>query len=72
MGRRGRRHKQMLDDFKEKTRYWKLQEEALDRTLWRIHLGRGYGSVVRQTTRCINEHTLLELYFTSEMSITLK
>jgi hypothetical protein len=34
-GRRGRRRKQLLDDLKENKRYWKLKEEALDRTLWR-------------------------------------
>jgi hypothetical protein len=28
-GRRGRRSKQLLDDIKEKRRYWKLKEEAL-------------------------------------------
>jgi hypothetical protein len=49
-GRRGRRHKQLLDDLKEKRRYWKLKEESLDRTLWRTRLGRDYGPVVRQTT----------------------
>jgi hypothetical protein len=32
-GRRGRRRKQLLDDLKEKRRYWKLKEEALVRTL---------------------------------------
>jgi hypothetical protein len=48
-GRRGRRRKQLLDDLKEKRRYWKLKEEALDRTLWRNRFGRGYGPVVRQT-----------------------
>jgi hypothetical protein len=32
-GRRGRRRKQLLDDLKETRRYWKLKEEALDRTL---------------------------------------
>jgi hypothetical protein len=32
-GRRGRRCKQLLDDLKDKRRYWKLKEEALDRTL---------------------------------------
>jgi hypothetical protein len=31
-GRRGRRRKQILDDLKEKIGYWKLNEEALDRT----------------------------------------
>jgi hypothetical protein len=48
-GRRGRRRKQLLDGLKEKKRYWKLKEEALDRTLWRTRFGRGYGPVVRQT-----------------------
>ena len=32
-GSRGRRRKQLLDDVKEKRGYWKLKEEALDRTL---------------------------------------
>jgi hypothetical protein len=49
-GRRGRRRKQLLDDLKEKKRYCKLKEEALDRTLWRTRFGTGYGPVVRQTT----------------------
>jgi hypothetical protein len=44
------RRKQLLDDLKEKKRYWKFKEEALDRTLWRTRFGRGYGPVVRQTT----------------------
>jgi hypothetical protein len=49
-GRHGRRCRQLLDDFKEMRRYWKLKEEALDRTVWRTRFGRGYGPVVRQTT----------------------
>jgi hypothetical protein len=48
--RRGRRCKQLVDELKEKRGYWKLKEEALDRTLWRTRFGRGYGPVVRQTT----------------------
>jgi len=36
--RRGRRRKQLLDDPKERRGYWKLKEEALDRTLWRTRL----------------------------------
>jgi hypothetical protein len=48
-GRRGRKRKQQLNDLKEKLRYWKLKEEALDHTLWRTRFGRGYGPVVRQT-----------------------
>jgi hypothetical protein len=39
--RRGRRRKQLLDDLKEARRYWKLKEEAQDRTLWRTQFGRG-------------------------------
>jgi hypothetical protein len=41
--RRGRRRKQLLGDRKEARRYWKLKEEAQDRTLWRTQFGRGYG-----------------------------
>jgi hypothetical protein len=48
-GRRGRIRKQLVDDLKEKRRYWKLKEEALDRALWRTRFGRIYGPVVRQT-----------------------
>jgi hypothetical protein len=49
-GRRGKRRKQFLDDLKEKRRYCKLKEEALDRTVWRTCFGRGCGPVIRQTT----------------------
>jgi len=35
MVRRGRRHKQLFDDRKEKRKYWNLKREALARTLWR-------------------------------------
>ena len=48
-GRRKRRHKQLLDDFKETKRYRNLKEELLDRTLSGPRLGRGYGPVVTQT-----------------------
>jgi hypothetical protein len=48
-GRWRRRHKQILDDIKEKIEYCNLKEETLDRTVWRISFGRGYGPVVRQT-----------------------
>jgi hypothetical protein len=40
-GRQGRRLKQIVDDFKETRGYWKLKEEALDRTVWRTGFGRG-------------------------------
>jgi hypothetical protein len=48
-GRRGKRHKQLLNDLKAKKGCWKLKEETLDRTLCRTRFGRGYGTVVRQT-----------------------
>jgi hypothetical protein len=48
-GRRGRKRKQLLDDLKETRGHWKLEEEALDHTLWRTRFRRGYGPVVRQT-----------------------
>ena len=51
-GRRGRRRQQPLDYLKEKREYWKLQEEALDRALWKIRCGSDYGPVVRQATVC--------------------
>ena len=47
---RGRRTKP-LDDLKEKRGYSHLKEEALDRTMWRARFGRGFGPVVRQTTK---------------------
>ena len=50
-GRQGRRRRKLLDDLKEKRRYSYLKEEALDRTMWRARFGRGFGPVVRQTTK---------------------
>ena len=50
-GRQGRRHRKLLDDLKERRRYSHLKEEALDRTMWRARFGRGFGPVIRQTTK---------------------
>jgi len=41
-GRRRRRRKELLNDLKEGREYWKLKEEALDRTMWRTCFERGY------------------------------
>ena len=49
-GRRERRRKQLLDDFKQTREYWTLKKEALDRRLWRKSFGRDRGPDVRQTT----------------------
>jgi len=39
-GRRGRKRKQPLDDYKEKRGYWKLKETALDYTVWESCFGK--------------------------------
>jgi len=49
-GRRRRRRKLILDNLMEKTGYWRLKEETLDRIVWSSDFGRGCGPVVRQTT----------------------
>jgi hypothetical protein len=38
-------------------RYWKLKEEAQDRTLWRTQFGRGYWPVARQTNNWLIDIT---------------
>ena len=48
--RRGRRRKKLLDDLKDRRGYHELKEEALDRTMWKNHFGRGFGPVVSQIT----------------------
>jgi hypothetical protein len=50
-GRQGRRRTKLLDDLKERRGYSHLKKEALDRTMWRAHFGRGFGPVARQTTK---------------------
>jgi len=47
-GRRGRKRRKLL---KERRRCSNLKEEALDRTMWRACFRRGFGPVVRQTTK---------------------
>jgi hypothetical protein len=54
-GRRGTRRRKLLDDLKERSWYSHLKEEALDRTMWRARFGRGFGPVVRQTTKWTKE-----------------
>jgi len=50
-GVRGRKRSKLLDYLKERRGYSQLKEEALDRTMWRARFGRGFGPVVRQTTK---------------------
>jgi hypothetical protein len=51
----GRRRKYLLVNVKETRGYLKLKEEALDRTRRGTRCGRGYGTVLRQTTRRIHD-----------------
>jgi hypothetical protein len=50
-GRRRIRRRKLLDDLKERRGCSHVKEEALDRIKWRARFGRGFGSVVRQTTK---------------------
>ena len=50
-GRQGRRRRKLLDDLKERRGYSHLKEETPDRTMWTARFGRGFGPVVRQTTK---------------------
>jgi hypothetical protein len=52
--RRERWRKKLLDDLKDGRGYSHLEEEALDRTMWRNRFGRGFGPVVRQNTEWKN------------------
>jgi hypothetical protein len=67
-GRRGKSLKQLLGDLKGTTEYWKLEEKALDRTLWKTRLGRGFGPVVRLW----NEWTCFKLRFKILKAVILK
>ena len=62
-GRRGRRRRKLPDDLKERRGYSHLKEEALDRTMLRASFGRGFGPVVRQTTKCMNYDSLFHEKF---------
>jgi hypothetical protein len=53
VGRQGRRRTQLLVERQETRGYWKLKEEALERTVWRTGFGRACGPLVRQTAEWI-------------------
>jgi hypothetical protein len=60
-GRRGRRRTELLYHLKERRRYSNLEEEALYRTMCRARFERGFGPVVRQTTKWINEYVRINV-----------
>lgn len=43
--RQGRRHKQLVDDLKEKIIYCNMKKEEPSRAVWRTHNGRDCGPV---------------------------
>jgi hypothetical protein len=47
--RRGRRRRKLLDDLRERRGYLHLNEEALDRTVWRNRFRGGFGPVARRS-----------------------
>jgi hypothetical protein len=55
IGKRGRRRRKLPNDLEERRGYSHLKEEALYRAKWRARFGRGFGPVVRQTTKWMNE-----------------
>jgi hypothetical protein len=57
-GRRGRWCRKLLDDLRERRGYSNLKEEALDRIMWRACIGRGFGSVVRQSNKWMKTSSL--------------
>jgi hypothetical protein len=57
--RQGRTRRKLLDDLKERRGYSHLKKEALDRTMWRARFGRGFGPVVRQTAKWMNQLLLV-------------
>ena len=56
-GGRGRGRRKLLYGRKERTGYSHLKEEALDRTMRRARFGRGFGPIIRQTSKWMNTHT---------------
>jgi len=54
-GRRGRRHKKLLDDIKETRGYCKLKQKEVHRTVWRTGSGRDDGPTCRKADNRMNE-----------------
>ena len=71
-GRRGRRRRKLLDDLKERRGYSHLKEEALDRTMWRARFGRGFGPIVRQATKWMNDFNCNMLLLINKTWFTLR
>jgi hypothetical protein len=44
-----------LYDLKQSRGYNYFKQEALDRTMWRVRFGKGFGPDVRQTAKLMNK-----------------
>jgi hypothetical protein len=61
-GRLGRRRRKQLDDLKDRRGYSHLKEEALDLTIWRAGFERGFGPVVRQSAKSMNDPNISYIF----------
>jgi hypothetical protein len=59
--RRRRRRRKLLEELKEMSGFSHIKEEALDHTTWRTRFGRGFGPVVRQTTKRMIEISKIKI-----------
>jgi hypothetical protein len=50
-GTHEKRRRKLLGYLQERRGYSHLNEESLDRTMWRARFGRGFEPVVRQTAK---------------------
>ena len=66
-GRHRRRRKQLLDDLKEMRVYWKLKEEALDRTLWTMAIDLSYKTAEGISHRTQNDGSQRERHIREEL-----
>jgi len=48
-----------------------LKEEALDRTIWSARFGRGFGPLVKQTTKRMNESSKIHMYLITTTTLKL-
>jgi len=59
-GKTWNRSEHLLYGYQERRRYWKLKEEALDRSPWKTRYEKCYGRVARQNN--YKDYFVLQLY----------
>ena len=63
--RQGRRRKKILDDLKDRRGYCELQEEALDRTMWRNRFAGGLDLSFDRLLMIYSQFFLFKMQFVS-------